>query len=257
MLEDIRNTISDGVGNIKDFIDSATKKASALLGVSDYSLGGFLFDVVKDNQTTLNSEITDHYAEDNLTVQDNVALKSPEVLVKGFVGEWVYKQSLTDKVLQKYGQSLNIVNQYAPKLSSFANKAFQKAQQTSNLLDTTTKSVESLYRMFRNVGLGDSAQTRAYAFFELAWENRMAIKIQTPYRVLDNMYIQTFKAIQGGETKDYSDFEITLKQIRVTSTTTDIKVAEARRKIMDSEKTVTGLVKGQTTSLSSISSWAG
>jgi len=52
-------------------------------------LNGFLFDIDDSDQVTFESDITDHYVEDNTAVQDHIALRPIQIMLKRFQGEVV------------------------------------------------------------------------------------------------------------------------------------------------------------------------
>ena len=61
-------------------------------------IAGFVMDVRMEDEVNLESDITDHYVEDNTAVQDQVSLKPEEVTVHGLVGELVMVQAQQDAV---------------------------------------------------------------------------------------------------------------------------------------------------------------
>lgn len=220
-----------------------------------FGYGGFMFDVVDEEQIKLESDITDHYVEDNIAVQDDIALKPIEVVAKGFVGEYVYETPVVESVKETISGKLALVSQYLPKMSNFAQKAMQKAQKTSDLFDTAQRKISSLYKTFNDIGqISDNKQAKAYAYFVSAWQSRQLFKIQTPYCFYDNMAIKMIKFIQTGETKDKSQIEITFKQIRKT-VTTQVASAQGRLKAQISNRVNAGLIKGKETILKAIKGW--
>ena len=50
-------------------------------------IAGFLFDLQADDEIHLQSDITDHYVEDNTAIQDHIALRPEEITLKGLVAE--------------------------------------------------------------------------------------------------------------------------------------------------------------------------
>lgn len=221
----------------------------------NFGYGGFLFDVVDEENTKLESEITDHYVEDNTAVQDDIALKPIEVVAKGYVGEYVYETPVIEQAIQTSTGKLSIITQYLPKLSSYANKLMQKAQKISNQVDVAQTKVQSLYKTFNQIGnISDSKQAQAYAYFAAAWQSRQLFKIQTPYCFYDNMAIKMVKFIQTGETKDKSQIEITFKQIRKVVSTNTASV-QGRLKAQISKTVNAGLIKGKQTILKAVKGW--
>lgn len=59
-------------------------------------IGGFLFDIPGDEWVQLTSDITDHYVENNTSIQDQIALQPEQITVKGFVAELVIGSAVPD-----------------------------------------------------------------------------------------------------------------------------------------------------------------
>src|SRR5574343_355335 len=89
---------------------------------------GFLFDFEGENTVNIGSEISDHFLENNSTVQQHIANRPITVTVRGFVGE------LTDVVpdylrpLQIVADKLTILSAYTPSLSITALRVFNTAR---------------------------------------------------------------------------------------------------------------------------------
>ena len=241
------------------FLNGVNKIVENLVSPQDrYGYGGYAFDIIDEEQTRLESEITDHYVEDNTSVQDNIALKPIEVVARGFIGEHVFKESFLAHTINNASQQikgkLQPLGALSPKLSSFATKAFDKAQKLAKKIDEKTSKIQNLYNLFNNLGsIGDSEQAKAYVYFASAWENRQLFRIQTPYCFYNNMAIKSLKFIQSGQTKDKSQIEITFKQIRKTKTAQS--VSQGRRVAQTSERVNAGLIKGAGVYLKSVTGW--
>lgn len=259
MLE-ILSGINKVTGTLNDFLNNASGIAKNIVSPGDaYGYGGYEFDVIDEEQTKFESEITDHYVEDNTAVQDDIALKPIEVTAKGFVGEFVYNTPVLESLIQGISTKLGIVSQLTPKYSSQAQKLMQKAQKISNTAENLMKKVNNIKNVFTGlIGDIDSKQTEAYMYFYSAWQSRQLFKIQTPYCFWENMAIKQIKFIQTGETNSKSQIEITFKQIRITKTTDDTSDnSQGRRIAQVSNRVNAGLIKGKETILKSIKSWWG
>ena len=260
-MDEFLNTIDDGnekiYGSTKSFLNEVGEQAKSLVSTNEnYGMSGFVFDIADESSIELNSDITDHYVEDNTAVQDDIALQPEIVTLKGFVGEWVYKESSIDKVLQKGNTKLTAITQYLPKLTNFANKIYQTAEKVSAMYDTLNRGVDSLYGAYKDSGIDATKQSEAFLYFESCWKSKQLFKIQTPYKFYEDMAIKTIKVIQSADTVDKSKFEITFKKIRkVKSASSLSKKAQGRLKSMTSKVVNNGLIKGAKTTLSSIKGW--
>lgn len=190
--------------------------------VNAFGLGGFVFDVEGDSTINLSTEITDHYLEDNSSVQDHISIRPKRVILKRYVGELVFQpdQNLNGKV-QSTVQKLTALSQFLPTLSKGAEQIFSlKAEDLSfnKLRDSiNSKTVNQLtdYWAFGKNLLGqESRQQQAYAYLKSLMEQRILVSLQTPFEFVNNMAIESIVAIQPEGSKYISDFTIVLKQIR-------------------------------------------
>lgn len=197
-----------------------------------FGLGGFLFDVEGETASDLSSEITDHYLEDNVAVQDHIALKPQTVTLSGYVGELVYEGGAPSSItLQKAVQKLTILNSYLPTLSKAAQQIQSSlslssleftpegiASRASTLLTSPTlNNVVDLWALTKNINPAASKQQKAFTYFKALQEQKLLISLQTPFEFITNMAVMSVSAIQDEKSKYMSDFSITLKKIRTVS----------------------------------------
>jgi len=173
---------------------------------------GFTFQIVGDESMSLQSDITDHFVEDNTSKQDHIALKSPTITVSGFVGEL---NNVVPEALEsiKAGvDRLGVLDAYIPSITNTARRAFNLAQQVYSLGAKISNAT--------GAALGVAVETKQQkAFKELYsyWQNRTLFYVSTPFGQFQNMAIQNIVAIQGQDTKSLSDFSVTFKQMRFAS----------------------------------------
>lgn len=199
-----------------------------------------LFHYEGEQSATMVSDITDHYVETNIAVQDQIALKSELISVRGFIGE------LNDVVppilvpLQIAASKLTVLEAYTPQLTATALLAYNEAV---FLYDTAAQAASSAVASWSSIngsggenvigsnGLDTGAfnpktgqisnnQNKQQVFFQQFygyWRAKTLFTVQTPWAVFQNMAIQSLKAIQDAETRVISDFEITFKAIRLAN----------------------------------------
>ncbi len=204
----------------------------------------FVFNYEGEQALTLESDITDHYVENNISVEDQIALKPEIYTTYGYIGE------LTDivpdllKPLKVIADKLTTVVAYAPQQTITAQLAYANALLLYQVGRTAVNSAVSAWSGINNLisgsdgqnvigseGLGtqfdfasgrvNGNQNRQQVAFQQMygyWYNRTLFTIQTPWAVLQNMAISRLRAIQSEETRTITDFEITFKMIRVAST---------------------------------------
>jgi hypothetical protein len=197
-----------------------------------FGFGGFLFDVEGETSVDLRAEISDHYLEDNTTVQDHIAIRPKSLTLKGYVGEVVYQgDDRSDQVIQKVTQKLTTLSAFLPELSKGASQAVD-AIKSDKLTDFTLEDLElssvnrvtDYYAFTRNLLPPTSKQEQAYLYFKALMEGKYLVSVQTPFEFMNRMAIETVTARQGEDSRFISDFSITLKEIRTAQMLqTDVK----------------------------------
>lgn len=186
-----------------------------------FGLGGFLFDVEGEEINTLTSEITDHYLEDNTTIQDHIAVRPTKITLKGYVGELVYNNSDggVGGALATLTQKLTTLDQYLPQLSAAATqlKGSIDAGNLGNLGNISVSDAANYWALVQNLAPSSTKQMQAYSYFKALWQQKILVGVQTPFEFLTNMAIESIVAVQPENSKFIADFSITLKQIRTVS----------------------------------------
>lgn len=220
---------------------SAISDVSNLVLVSPVSQEGFkpqfdeqalgssiLFDYSTEDTIQLSSEITDHFVEDNVSINDHIAIKPEIVTVRGVVAE--LNQLITQSPLldRTAIDKLTLINAYQPELTLTALRAYNQAEQgyrvAVNAKNNVLNTLSSALGRNRNATIesgnlteGAGSQSKQQIFFTKFygyWRNRTLFNVQTPWAIFKNMAIQNMQAIQGEDTDTMSDFVITFKALR-------------------------------------------
>ncbi len=197
-----------------------------------------LFHYEGEQTTTLESDITDHFVEDNTAVQDQIALKPIIITTQGFIGE------LNDlppnkffALAQQAAQKLVTLTQYAPTLSATALLAYNEAvffYTTGSALAVNAVSAWSSITSGESV-VGPNGltlqhnQTKQQQYFQQFygfWQSRTLFTVQTPWAIFQNMAIKSLRALQSAETRVITDFEVSFKQIKYAAALSDINVLD-------------------------------
>ena len=222
-----------------------------------FGLGGFVFDIEGDINVNLQSEITDHYIETNVAVQDHIAIKPLEITLNNYVGELVYnKEGNSPNVLQEVTTKLTTIANYLPQLSKAATQAKQFLTQDLNTsfkefsrtnVTSAANTAADLWALSKNVNPAASNQQKAYLFFKALLQQKILVSVQTPFEFATNMAVMSIQANQPEASKYISNFSITLKQIRTVSTQEvpfDIGAYEGRAKVQNQETANKGKTQG-------------
>lgn len=206
------DTLDDVIADLQSYV---------VAPLNAFGLGGFVFDVEGESQAHLAADITDHYTEENKALQDHIAIKPKKITLKGYVGELVYSAGGNGAtILQQAVQKLTVISSFLPTLSAAATQLRQTIASPTNS-DITLSSAADIFGLVQDaIGtFGDNAnQAKGYAYFKALMNQGILMGVQTPWEFMTNMAIETITAIQPENTKYFSDFAVTLKQIRIAQT---------------------------------------
>ena len=217
-------------------------------------LSGFVFDIISNEEVSFDSDITDHYVEDNTVIQDHVALKPEIVTVRGFVGELT--QLFPNQLLEVISkvQRLAVLAIYQP---TFAPQSTEKNTSIVDKALSVVSAVElaqSAYDIFADKNTAANRQQIAFNFFYSMWLSRQFFTVETPYKIFSDMVIQSVRIIQDEATNQMSDFVITFKKIRMASTEFSVtKTINGRASDMIDEVVEKGLSQGQSVVTNTVS----
>lgn len=195
-----------------------------------------LFHYEGEQTSTFESDITDHYIENNSAVQDQISLKPVIITTHGFIGELNDVAPFGLQTLKAAANKLTGISAYAPQLSTTAliayNQAFLAYQVAANAVNAAVSAWSSVSNLVTGsdgqsvIGANGELKTASvqnkqqvmYQAFYGYWQNRTLFTVQTPWAVYQNMAILRLRAIQSEETRVITDFEVSFKQIRTVST---------------------------------------
>lgn len=180
-------------------------------------VAGFLFDIDMESAVSLRSDITTHYVEDNLPVQDQIALTPERVTVRGLVAELRLKNPTLPSVTTPTNP-LPLVAALMPVFSPGEAETMGGQIATAENLARSVKASDSLYTFYRNRAPTQPNQTRqsaAFLYFYALWKARQLFTVETPWGFFVNMAIESLDVSQPEDTKYMSDFSITFMLINV------------------------------------------
>lgn len=224
-----------------------------------------LFNYEGEQTALLESDITDHFIEDNTAIQDQIALKPEIITTHGFIGELNDVTPPALKLLKTAADKLTVISAYTPGISVTAlnayNEAFLLYQTASSVADSAIAAWSSLTGTGGTSVIGSTGissfknQTKQQIYFQQFygyWRNRTLFTIQTPWAIFQNMAIRSLRAIQDAETRVITDFEVQFKMIRTAKTATTPGITQTLQGRATTQSS--GLVDlGTSTPVSSIS----
>lgn len=205
-------------------------------GTAPTQLPTIIFHYEGENTAALESDITDHYVEDNTAIQDQIALRPIMISTQGFIGELNdVPPNAVFQALQQAAQKLTVLNAYTPVLSTTAQIAYNEAlfayQTASNLVDNAVSAYNTITgqggtSVINANGISTQPnQTKQQTYFQQFfgyWNTRTLFTIQTPWAIFTDMAIKNLQAIQSAETNVITDFNVVFKQMRFASTVSNL-----------------------------------
>ena len=130
------------------------QNTQSLLGQITGGQPSLLFHYEGENRATIESDITDHFIEDNTAIQDQIALKPEMVNVHGFIGELNDVPPSILQPLQAAASFFTTISAYAPGLSVSAQllyaNAFQQYQWGNLAANSAISAFGFSFRTNRN-----------------------------------------------------------------------------------------------------------
>lgn len=189
--------------------------------VVNLGIAGFVFDIFEEHKVELQTEITDHFVEDNSAIQDHIAIKPQRFTLRGFVGELVDDTAEPKSTVQELTEKLTTINSYLPVLTDAAtqlnNLLTTQSETTSEAIEESIGTGVDLFQAYKELNPPDSKQAKAYNFFRALFEAKQLVSIDTPFGFVKDMAIENIVATQG-DNAYITDFSITLKEFRTATT---------------------------------------
>ena len=218
LLSDLN--IGSSLSNITSIVNQYVVSPLAAFGVA-----GFVFNALGESQATLSADITDHYAEDNKAIQDQIAIRPKRVTLKGYVGELVYNSAgAGPSNLNTLSEKLTGLTSFLPALTAGATQLQQAVTDTSSVtFSGALGTASNIYGLVQNTlgAFGNfQNQQNAYTYFKALMQSATLMGIQTPWEFMTNMAIETIVAVQPENSEWITDFAVTFKEVRIASTGT-------------------------------------
>jgi hypothetical protein len=207
------NNIVDFLGNIVNQYIVRPTGLPNLTGVA-----GYVFDILGEEEVFVDSEITDHYVEDNYAIQDHIALRPIRFILRGYVGELTDNVESAQEAILTLSHKLSTIAGYLPELATQSEELYTEITANKFNVGEVVNQAISTYNLFSQSATSANKQQNAYNYFYNLWVSRILCSVETPFRIFTNMAIESIRARQDEATRYISDFSITFKQIRTSQT---------------------------------------
>ena len=182
--------------------------------------GGFVFDIIEDEEISIDSDITDHYVEANSAIQDHIALRAERFTLRGYVGELtdIFSNTAINTLLSI--TSLSSIGGFMPEFAAQAANVYTKISDVASKVGTVLNQAQNLFDLVQQKSTFSTKQQQAFQAFYSYWSTKQLLTVETPFVIFENMAIESIRSRQRGDTRDRSDFSITFKKMRFASTHT-------------------------------------
>lgn len=244
---------------VKDLFKDTINVGEAVVSIlGNTGIAGFKFHVPQSEQVKMESEITDHFMDNNSVLQDHIARKPVTITLNGLQGDYFYSVNRIEDALALITPTLSLVKQFLPKLRNITMQLHLKKTSAKYTYNQKTGQLETkieankqnfnavdMFKIFQEMYKLKSAQTRAFFFFDAMWKSKALFSVETSWKRYDNMCIQNLIPIRD-KNADITEFNITFKQIsRAQTKYEDLKNAAGRTRQQLIKTQNKGTDKGQ------------
>lgn len=187
------------------------------------------FDTIEEHTISIQNQITDNYIENNTSIQDHIAHSPITIIMRGLIGEVVYKPPMTalnkirgklnNPYISNFGITISDKLSLIPALLPSVSNVTQIARNVAQYTEASYRRYEKIIKNFGEGGYRQSRLEEVYDKLKTMRDYNDLLIVETPYQVFDNMVIQSV-TLRQGNVNYVSDIEMTLKQINYASTYT-------------------------------------
>jgi hypothetical protein len=206
---------------VQNFSD-AIQNSTIIIPEGVEQIASFAFDYRETEEVLLESEITEHWLEDNTTASDHIGVRPTVVTLTGWVVELNMPKGILLTILgalQSATNSLSVLPVFlGAKTPGAAQKIEQAISQAQNVVVQVEQAVAraaQLANLLSGLLGGDSRdkQQKAYLQLKAYQQARIIFTVVTPFETHINMAIESIRATQPSDSTGWSKFIVRMKQI--------------------------------------------
>ena len=215
-------TAYNDISNVQSFIDQLSSQF-VITPKGVQGIAGFVFDYEGEDRLSMESDISDHFAEDNTAIQDHIALKPKVLTLRGFVAELVLPGigvglfGQLELLEEKLGTTDAYLGKYTPqglqKLQGAASAAVNQVQNYANTAAQYLNQAKNIASLFIP-GNPPTQQAKAYQTLGALRDSFQVFGVNTPWSYFPSMAISSLVFVQAKDNKQMSDVIVTMKEIR-------------------------------------------
>lgn len=245
-------------GTYKDLMSPDTflddRCAAVLIKANQQGIAGWVFDIPTGESIDLDMDITDHFVESGSFVTDHAVTKPLIITLTGLIGELVYtvpQPGSFEYAASQLQSALTSVDAYLGPLTNGASQKLAvlaaQAGYVAGQVAAIQKRASNLIKFFSGDDFSDTLQEKAFRDLAALWKSKQIVTVQTPWGFFGNMMIKSITPKQDQSSNDYTDFTITLKEMRfvdIKTTTFDSGAFTSAIDAQAAAKANTGPVQG-------------
>ena len=191
-------------------------------------IAGYVFDYEGEDRLSMESDITDHFAENNTAIQDHIANKPKMLTLRGFASELVLPGigvgvfGELELLEEKLGTTDAYLGKYTPqglqKLQGAASAAVNQVQNYANTAAQYLNQAKNIAQLFGGGAAAPTKQAQAYQTLGALRDSFQVFSVVTPWTVLPSMAITSLVFVQPKDNKQMSDIIVTMKEMRFIDT---------------------------------------
>jgi hypothetical protein len=229
------------------------KKQAVLAPKGAKGIGGFVFDIPTRETLTLETDITDHYMENGSYTNDHAVDKPVKATLSGFVGElFVGKKEgllgLVDQGIGELGPLTGFAGEFFPAEVQAFNAALDTVSQaTAAASNALKKGADFIDFLAGTERVFLKRQKEALSTLDALRRSRATFALTLPWAYYDNMMIESITVDGDPETEQWSEFTVTVKQVRfaeVKRAIFDADLFPPRIDIQNASETASGVIQG-------------
>lgn len=176
-------------------------------------INGFVFDIPQTDTVNLTAEITDHWTETNVAIQDHIAFQPVKITLTGIVAELIWEKSKGAAAAEQAIQRSMDLKALSPELAQGATQYLSGYEEINRQKDQAKKVYNDLNTFYDKNLISTTKQGKAYGILEGYFYGRTLCTVNTPWKYFTNMAIETLTFNQDETTKDMTTVTVTFKQI--------------------------------------------
>lgn len=180
-------------------------------------INGFVFNIPQTETITLQSQITDHWTETNISIQDHIALEPIKITLTGIVSELVWEKDKAAATAEQAIQRSMEVPGLRPYVDENAQQYLAAYDESKRQLNQAKNIYNDLNTFYDKNLIANTQQGRAYAKLESFYLTRTLCTVNTPWKYFTNMAIESLSISQDETTRDASTITVTFKQLNSIS----------------------------------------